>query len=112
MSDLYLKQQSTETEIKTEKECISGTTSLYSLLDLNAQSAAENLIDPTIYAQGIIRICSTDDPGVGTDREVGTENARWKKVGYCGTKALGCWIDTDSVEECYKIFRFRRRSIR
>ncbi|MBU2523186.1 MAG: hypothetical protein KKE23_02760, partial [Nanoarchaeota archaeon] len=102
VEDMYLSQQATETNITTEEECKSGTSSLYSLLNLNIQSAANNLIDPALYSQGIIRICSTDDPGVGTDARAGMENARWKQVGYCGNNRIGCWIDTKSVRDVIK----------
>jgi len=44
------------------------------------------------------RICSTDNPGIGTDASAGIEDARWQKVGYCGNTRIGCWIDTDSVK--------------
>jgi len=112
VSDLYLAEQTSTTDIKTEKECISGTSSLYSLLNLNVQSAAENIIDPSLYTQGIIRICSTDDPGVGTDASAGTESARWQKVGYCGDNKIGCWIDTESVKNVIRTMNIEENALK
>jgi len=111
LSDLYLTEQSTTTNIKTEKKCISGTVSLYSLLDLNIESMGENLFDPTLYAQGIIRICATDDPGAGTDILNGQDGSRWKKVGYCGNSRIGCWIDTDSVKDAIKAINLEEKAL-
>lgn len=102
VKDQYLASQTTETDVKTEKECISGTASVYSLLTPNLQSGAEEMIDPAIYKRGITRICATDDPGKGTDPYTGTENARWKQVGYCGDKKIKCWLDSESVENAIK----------
>ncbi|OGJ16533.1 hypothetical protein A3K74_00290 [Candidatus Pacearchaeota archaeon RBG_13_33_26] len=67
IKDKYLASQATEMDIKTESACISGTSSIYSLLNPNVQSAAESVINPAIYEKGIIRICATDNPGTGTD---------------------------------------------
>ena len=101
MSDLYIKEQAT-TEVKTEAECISGSASLYSLLNPNIQSAAEEILDPAIYENGIIRVCSTANPGLGTDSYAGTEDARWVSVGYCGDNNVKCWLDRDKVKEIVK----------
>ncbi len=111
LDDLYLTQQASQTDIKTEKECISGSASLYSLLNLNLESAANNLIDPQIYAQGITRICATDDPGQGTDINAGLENAKWKRVGSCGNDNIGCWIDTDSVKSVIKAMNLEQKAL-
>jgi hypothetical protein len=110
VNDLYIAEQST-TNVTTETECISGTSSLYSLLNLNVENAANNLINPALYTQGIIRICSTSDPGVGTDINAGTQNARWKKMGYCGDAKVGCWIDTDSVKNVIKTMNVEQNTL-
>ncbi len=102
VSDKYLASQAAQTDIKTESECVSGTASIYSLLNPNAQSVAEGLVNPEIYNQGIIRICATDNPGLGTDPYAGTNESRWADVGYCGDTNIRCWIDTDSVKEVIK----------
>ena len=111
MSDLYLAQEASNTSIKTQDECISGTTSLYNLLNLNSEAAVNNLINPQIYAQGIIRICATSDPGVGTDVNAGIEGARWKKVGICGQTGVGCWIDTESVKNVIKTMNIENKAL-
>lgn len=99
IEDLYLQEQANQTDIQTEAECISGTASAYSLLNPNTEAAAEELINPAIYNEGIIRICATLSPGKGTDPYYGTEDARWKRVGYCGDETMKCWLDTQSVED-------------
>ncbi|MBL7059057.1 DUF1615 family protein, partial [Candidatus Pacearchaeota archaeon] len=98
MEDIYLSQQGKEKNIKTEKECISGSVNALSLLNPNIQSGVNDLISPEIYNQGLIRVCSTDDPGKGTDTLAG-ENARWQEVGYCDDPKLKCWIDKQSVKD-------------
>ncbi len=102
IKDEYLASQATETDIKTESECISGSASAYSLLNPNAQSAAEEIVNPAIYNQGIIRVCATANPGQGTDAYVGTNESRWVDVGYCGNTKIRCWLDTKSVEDVIK----------
>jgi hypothetical protein len=52
---------------------VKGTTSAYSLLNLNVQSGVENTLSPDIYSQGIVRVCATDNPGQGSDANLGTE---------------------------------------
>jgi hypothetical protein len=100
VTETYVSNQANQTNIETTSDCISGTANIYSLLvNLNAQAAAESLINPAIYNQGIIRVCATADPGKGTDSYSGTENSRWKSVGYCDDKNIKCWIDTDSIKE-------------
>lgn len=110
VNDLYLAEQTT-TKVKTEEECVSGTASLYSLLNPNAESIVDELINPALYQKGIIRICATDNPGVGTDGKVGTENERWRDVGYCGNENIRCWIDTDSVKEVIKSMNIEEEAL-
>jgi hypothetical protein len=98
ISDQYVASQVQETDIKTEKECISGSASVYSLLNPSVQGAAEEIANPAIYNRGIIRMCSTRNPGEGSDSYVGTENSRWKEVGYCGNRNMKCWIDTENIK--------------
>ncbi|MCK5624492.1 hypothetical protein KAI04_01490 [Candidatus Pacearchaeota archaeon] len=99
IGDSYLTQQASQTDIKTESSCISGTSSLYSLLNPNIQAGAEDLLNPSIYNEGVIRICATRNPGEGTDNYAGLEGSRWVEVGYCGDNNLKCWLDTQSVEK-------------
>ncbi len=90
LQDQYVKDQAERTDIKSEKECISGSSSLYSMITPNVQAGVEGVIDPQIYNQGIVRICATNNPGGGTDM------ARWVNVGTCGGK-INCWLDKTSV---------------
>jgi hypothetical protein len=92
LKDNYMKEQATE-EISTEEACVSGTTSLYSLAQPNLQSGVQEAVNPAIYNRGIIRVCSNANPGESTSPE------RWKKVGYCDNKNIGCWIDQNSVKK-------------
>ncbi len=92
ISDMYAASQANQTQITTEKECIAGTSSWYSLLNSNVQSGVEDALDPQIYNQGIIRTCATYNPGTGTNPDA------WVEVGYCGNSNLKCWLNTESVK--------------
>ncbi len=102
VKDKYLEEQASETKVSSEKECIAGSPSLYSLLSPNAQSSAEEIVASDLYNQGIIRICATDNPGKGTDPYAGTATSRWREVGNCGNEKIKCWIDTQSVKDVIK----------
>jgi len=102
ITEQYVAQQASQTDIKTEAACVSGTPSIYSLLSPNLQAGAEEMINPAIYNRGITRICATDNPGKATDPAAGTESARWIEVGYCGNEKIKCWLDTDSVKDTVK----------
>jgi len=97
ITDTYLSDQS-KVQATTESECVSGTASIYNAVDLNAQSAAQNAINPQIYNRGIIRICATDNPGNGNDAKANVQGSRWIQVGTCGNDKLKCWLDTNSVK--------------
>ncbi len=96
--DQYIKDQALEENIDSAEDCVSGTPKLDVLMSLNPQSAVEDAINPEIYNKGIIRVCSTESPGKGSDPSFGTEDARWKEVGNCGQENLKCWLDAQSVE--------------
>jgi len=103
VSDSFATEQATQTEIKLEKDCISGTASTKSLLQPNIQSGIEEILEPAIYNQGIIRICSTENPGkkVLPTKELdntATIYDQWKEVGYCDDPSIKCWLDTESVK--------------
>ena len=103
MSDKFIEDQVTEENINSEADCVSGTSSAYSLLNLNIEAGASDFIDPELYNKGIIRVCSTSNPGKETDTNWNVANSsRWKKVGVCDSESIGCWIDTDSVENVIK----------
>ncbi|HOW36680.1 MAG TPA: hypothetical protein PLK34_00310 [Candidatus Pacearchaeota archaeon] len=99
LTDKYLEEQITQTEIKTQAECISGKASLGSLLSLNPQAALSEAVDPEIYNMNVIRICATANPGSKSDVNMGKENQKWVEVGYCDDTALKCWLDTEGIKE-------------
>jgi len=105
LTDVYANTTATKQNIKTQKECVSGTASIYSLLDLNLQSVTDNLLNPDIFAQGIIRTCSSQNPGAGTDE------GRWINVGYCDDTKVGCWIDTQSVKDAIQFFSIENQAL-
>ena len=91
IQDKYVQEQAEQTNIKSEKECISGTPSAISMVNLNVQAGAEDMVNPEIAMSGIVRVCASFNPAVeGT-------GSRWKEVGTCG-EGLTCWLDTDSVK--------------
>jgi hypothetical protein len=103
-TETYAASEASKTDITKTSDCISGSANIYSLLvNLNAQAAAESLVNPAIYNQGIIRVCATSDPGAGSDSYSGTENSRWKAVGYCDDENIKCWIDTESIKEVLRV---------
>jgi len=75
LTDTYVSSEAEDSDITTEAGCI------------------------TDYDLGIVRICATSNPGTGIDASIGTENARWKEVGYCDTTSMKCWIDSESVSD-------------
>lgn len=92
LRDSYVKEQLTQNEITSEKNCISGSPSPAALLaNSNPQSAAQEAALPDVYNRGIIRICSTRNPGEST------EPTRFVKQGFCDDPNVGCWLDTKSV---------------
>lgn len=93
MQNYYLKHQ-LDQEVSSIKECVSGKPTIMPTVTLNIQSAVEKALEPQLYRRGIIRVCSTNNPG----ESVG-EKERWKKIGYCGDKNVGCWLDMNSVNE-------------
>ncbi|MBU3913844.1 MAG: serine protease, partial [Nanoarchaeota archaeon] len=92
IKDKYIAEQGSSS-VTSEKECVSGTPSLYTLAQPNLQAGLEESAMPSIYNRGITRICSTDDPGKTT------QPGRWKDVGYCDDTKIRCWIDTLDVAD-------------
>lgn len=111
VEDKYMEEQASQTDIKTETECISGSASLYSLLSPNIQEGVEEVINPAIYERGIIRICATDNPGKGTDPYVGTGDSRWVEVGYCDNEKIKCWLDKESAKNVIKDFEIENETL-
>ncbi len=94
LTEAYRAKQAAQTEITTEKECQQGSASVVGFTSINPQAAVTNVIDPRIDLQGIVRICSSVNPGEGTAKQ-----ANWKPAGYCGDKAITCWLDEESVKQ-------------
>jgi len=107
LTEQYVASQARQTDIKSETQCVSGSPSAFSLLNplqvfgpsAGIQAGVEETLNPAIYNRGIIRVCSTDDPGRGTDALAGEGNSRWRDVGYCDNTKLRCWLDTESVTD-------------
>jgi len=93
LRDQYAKDQIINSDIHSEKECVYGSASLGALLtNTNLQSAAEEAALPQNFKRGIIRVCSTNNPGQSTNPN------RYVEVGDCGKVGLKCWLDKQSVE--------------
>ncbi|MFH1358474.1 MAG: hypothetical protein ABIH37_01140 [archaeon] len=102
LSESFVAEQ-IKTNIKSETECVAGTPSLGSLLQPNLQAGVEDVLNPQLYNEGIIRVCSSQNPGkqVRPDGNYDTTNSsydRWQEVGYCDDQTIRCWLDTESVK--------------
>ena len=93
MKDSYVAGEAKNSNIQSEKEGISGGHNPQALLQPNVQAGVEEVIDPSIYDRGIVRICSTDNPGSKTDP------SRFLNVGNCGDVKISCWLDKNSVSD-------------
>lgn len=104
-TDVYLKEQAGKTNIKSEAECVSGSPSFSALANINLQTGVEKAINPEIYNQNIIRICSTENPAKRSDPLAGTPQGRWQEVGTCDGNAgkVKCYLDTKSVKDAIKV---------
>jgi hypothetical protein len=104
VTDKYAEDIAEETDISSEKECVSGNPNLYSLTNVNLQSAAEEIVNPEIYKRGIIRICADRNPGIAVDAGASSGSARWVDVGWCDkVNGIKCWLDKDSVKESIEL---------
>ena len=97
VADSVAQNAITSQGITTESGCVSGDPSMSSavgsLMTGSIQGAAQSAISPQIYNSGIIRICSTSDPGSASSP------GRFVDVGYCGDQNVRCWLDTNSVTQ-------------
>jgi len=106
LTDEYVQEQVGE-QVRTEEECIAGTPSLKNAFQFNIQASVEEMIKPELYNHGIIRVCSSENPGKQVlpsgeyDRTNSTYD-KWKAVGYCDDPTIKCWLDTSSVREVVK----------
>ena len=101
LQDLYINEQAGQTDINSESACVAGTPSLYSFANPNLQEGVQEFVDPSLYSSQIVRVCSTDNPGAGTDPFSGTKKSRWIQVGTCddGKGNLKCYLDRESVKK-------------
>ncbi|PXY71432.1 hypothetical protein CXX78_01130 [Candidatus Parvarchaeota archaeon] len=93
LADQISKDQAEGKDIRGAKECISGSASPLGLFNTNFQQGVENSINPEIYKRGVVRICSTENPGKGTNSQ------RYINVGICDSSEMICWLDKESVEK-------------
>ncbi|MBD3252406.1 hypothetical protein GF386_01615 [Candidatus Pacearchaeota archaeon] len=103
MSDRYVEEQ-TNTQITTSEDCVAGTPSYHSLINPNLQAGIEETMQPALYNKGIVRVCSTENPGKqinssGDYDGTGSSFERWKEVGYCDDPTIKCWLDLNSVKD-------------
>jgi hypothetical protein len=89
--DSYVASEIKNNNIQTESACISGSSNIGSMVNLNAQAGAEETAFPSIADRGIVRICSTTNPGLSTNP------SRYTDVGYCGDPNVRCYLDKNSV---------------
>lgn len=113
LNDLYMKEQASQTDINSEATCVSGTPSLYGLINPNLQAGEQSVANPQLYNRGIVRVCSTDNPGKGTDAGAGTKSGRWQEVGDCddGKGKIKCYIDTKSVKNVIKSIDLKNQTL-
>jgi hypothetical protein len=90
----YVEDQAERTKITTEKECQQGTSGVVGFTSINPQAAVTNVVDPRLDLKGIVRVCSSVNPGEGTSKE-----ALWENVGHCGDANMICWLDRTSVSD-------------
>jgi hypothetical protein len=93
LRDSYIKNEASRVTITSQKECVSGSNNPATLLTPNIQQGAEEFVSPELYNRGIVRICSSENPGSKTDP------SRFVDVGYCDTPQIRCWIDQRSIEQ-------------
>ncbi len=92
LRDSYVSDELKESQIKSEKECVSGSTNLGAVvLNPNLQAGVEEALLPFAYERGVVRICSTGNPGSQTDP------TRFVEMGYCDDQRIKCWLDKQSV---------------
>ena len=96
--DEVVRKEIEKGDIKSEKECVSGSPSLNGALgavltNTNPEAAAEEAAIPEVYNRGIVRICASQNPGSATNP------GRYQDVGSCGNEKVRCWIDRESTRK-------------
>lgn len=90
----YYLESELDKGVKTAKDCVSGEPTIIPTATLNIQSYVESSLEPQIYKRGIIRVCSSRNPG-----EPIQQQERFKAIGYCDSQNIVCWLDMNSVNE-------------
>jgi len=104
LQDKYVENQLKQ-NIKSREECISGKPSLIPTASLlNLQAGIEKAISPAIYREGIVRVCSSFNPGKGVEEE------NWKAVGECDAETK-CWIYLPSIKQALKDLGIEKQTI-
>ncbi len=97
VSDKYYEEQLATKDIRTKQECVSGEVSLLGMTQTpNIQEGVENVINPGLEKKGVVRICSSTNPGQSTEPQ------RWQDVGYCDDEKVRCWLDMKTVQDVIK----------
>ncbi len=92
LRDSWVSDELANKDVTSESECISGNPSLGSMANPNVMAGAEETLMPSIYDRGVVRICSTANPGLKTSP------SRFVDVGYCDDMKIRCWLDKNSVD--------------
>ncbi|MFC1686176.1 tol-pal system YbgF family protein [Nanoarchaeota archaeon] len=107
LTNYYVASQTVpgEEKITSEQECTSGTSALLTADSIPGALLAttpfltqptigglQETIGPSIQRRGIVRICSGENPGKGSNSD------NWDQVGYCDeSRRIGCWLDRGTV---------------
>jgi len=94
LTDTFVNKQVNLAQITTEKECMQGSSGLVGFTSINPQATVTHVVDPRIDLRGVVRICSSVNPGEGT-----SQVNNWEAVGRCGDTAITCWLDKSSVSQ-------------
>ncbi|MEM4719285.1 MAG: hypothetical protein QXG18_00250 [Candidatus Pacearchaeota archaeon] len=95
LAKMQAREEAEKTGIETESQCVSGSSSIAGLTSsFNVQEGVQSSVKPELYRMGIVRVCSSENPGKGT-----SEETKWKIVGYCGNTNIKCWLSKDSINQ-------------
>jgi len=105
ISQDYIREQATK-PAKNAEECVSGVASLSGSLSPNLQAGMESLISPSAEKSGVVRVCSSNNPGKGVNE------GRWTPVGVCTEdESIKCWLDENSILENIDIEEIRGKAL-
>ncbi len=107
--DKSLEKDARNENIQTEQEC-NGENGVFTNPGLNLDTTG-NIVDalyPGLLDNGLIRICSAENPGKGVD------NTTWVDVGSCGENNLKqnlgkCWLNKRSYKDALSVYDIERR---